>query len=148
MTDDMDFRELDIVRIFDAPRQLVWDAWTDPDRLALWWGPAGMHTPRESVELDVRPGGAFRVTMVDEDGTEYPSDMVYNRVEPIGLLEYGWGDQRGIGGGAVTVTFEDLGDGRTELTNHFAGYTNDVMQGYMAQGTGEQFDKLAADLKK
>jgi uncharacterized protein YndB with AHSA1/START domain len=149
MTDDMTFRELDIVRVFDAPRQLVWDAWTDPDQIAQWWGPAGMHTPRESVELDVRPGGVFRITMVQTaTGAEFPSDMRFTQVQYPELLAYAWEGQRGIGGGSGTVTFKDLGGAKTEMTNHFAGYTNDVVQGYMVQGTNEQFDKLGAHLSR
>jgi uncharacterized protein YndB with AHSA1/START domain len=45
----VNFRELDIVRVFDAPRELLWRAWTDPDQISAWWGPANMHTPRETV---------------------------------------------------------------------------------------------------
>jgi uncharacterized protein YndB with AHSA1/START domain len=149
MTDDMTFRELDIVRVFDAPRQLVWDAWTDPDQIAQWWGPAGMHTPRESVELDVRPGGVFRITMVQSaTGAEFPSDMRFTQVVEPELLAYAWEEQRGIGGGSGTITFKDLGGAKTEMTNHFAGYTNDVVQGFMVQGTNEQFDKLGAHLSR
>jgi uncharacterized protein YndB with AHSA1/START domain len=148
MTDDMTFRELDIVRVFDAPRQLVWDAWTDPDQIALWWGPKGMHTPRESVELDLRPGGVLRLTMVmDATGAEFPSDMRFTQVDPPETLAYAWDEQRGLGRGAVTVTFKDLG-GKTELTNHFAGYTTDVIQGFMIQGSNEQYDKLGAYLTR
>ncbi|GAA2561831.1 SRPBCC family protein [Winogradskya consettensis] len=144
----MDFREIDIVRVFDAPRELVWAAWTDPDQLAAWWGPSGMTTPRESVEMDVRPGGVFRLTMVAPDGTEFPTDMRFTVVEPVATLGYEWDGQRGIGGGTATVTLKDLSDGRTELTNHFAGYTDDVVQGYMIEGTNQQFDKLAAFIKQ
>jgi uncharacterized protein YndB with AHSA1/START domain len=148
MTDEMTFRELDIVRVFDAPRELVWAAWTDPDQIAQWWGPAGMHTPRESVELDVRPGGVFRITMVQtETGAEFPSDMHFTVVDPTDTLAFEWEGQRGIGGGGATVTFKDLG-GRTEVVNHFAGYTSDVIQGFMVQGTNEQFDKLGVYLSR
>jgi uncharacterized protein YndB with AHSA1/START domain len=147
MTDDMTFRELDIVRIFDAPRELVWAAWTEPDQLAGWWGPDGMHSPRESIELDLRPGGVFRITMVQSaTGAEFPSDMRFTVVDPVTTLAYAWEGQRGLGGGAATVTFTDLGGRRTELVNHFAGYTNDVIQGFMVQGTNEQFDKLETAL--
>ncbi|GAA2626740.1 SRPBCC domain-containing protein [Paractinoplanes durhamensis] len=144
MTDEeMTFRELDIVRVFDAPRELVWRAWTDPGQICRWWGPAGMHTPRSTIELDLRPGGVFRLTMVtDDDGVEYPSDMRFTRVEEPELLEYEWDGQRGIGGGKSTITFTDLGGDRTEMTNHFAGYLTDMIQSYMLLGTNQQFDKL------
>jgi uncharacterized protein YndB with AHSA1/START domain len=149
MTDEMTFRELDIVRVFDAPPALVWDAWTDPDQIAAWWGPDGMTTPRESVELDVRPGGVMRLTMVQEGtGAEFPSEMRFTVVEPITTLAFAWEDQRGIGRGETTVTFKDLGGGKTEVTNHFAGYSTDVIQGFMVQGTNQQLDKLGAYLTR
>jgi uncharacterized protein YndB with AHSA1/START domain len=148
VTDEMTFRELDIVRIFDAPRQAVWDAWTDPDQLALWWGPAGMSSPRDRIEIDVRPGGVFAIVMVDAEGNEFPSDMRYTVVEPIERLGFAWEGQRGIGGGSATVTFKELGDGRTEMTDHYAGYTNEVVQGYMKQGSNQQYDKLTAHLAR
>jgi uncharacterized protein YndB with AHSA1/START domain len=144
----MTYRELDIVRVFDAPVQLVWDAWTDPDQIAAWWGPAGMHTPRESVEMDVRPGGVFRLTMVTGAGAEFPSDMRFTVVDPPRTLAYEWDGQRGLGGGSVTITLRDLGDGRTELTNHFAGHLTDAVQSFMREGTGQQLDKLAAYVRR
>jgi uncharacterized protein YndB with AHSA1/START domain len=144
----MNFREIDIVRVFDAPREVLWRAWTDPDQIALWWGPANMNTPRETVEMDVRPGGVFRITMVAEwDNSEYPSDMRFTRVEEPSVLEYEWDGQRGLGAGRSTITFKDLGDGRTEMTNHFAGELTDEIQSFMLTGTNQQFDKLAAYLK-
>lgn len=149
MTDEMTFREIDIVRICDAPREVVWRAWTDPDQLAAWWGPAGMRTPRDRVEMDVRPGGVFRVVMVqDETGAEFPSDMRFTKVDEPSLLEFEWDGQRGLGGGKVTVTFRDLGDGRTEMLDHFAGYLTDQIQSFMEQGAGEQYEKLNSFLTR
>jgi uncharacterized protein YndB with AHSA1/START domain len=59
-----------ITRIFDAPRELVWKAWTDPKHMAQWWGPQGFTNP--VCELDVRVGGAWRIVMRSSDGIEYP----------------------------------------------------------------------------
>jgi uncharacterized protein YndB with AHSA1/START domain len=146
--DEMTFREIDIVRVFDAPRQLVWAAWTDPDQLAQWWGPAALHTPRETVEIDLRPGGVFRLTMVMNDGSaEFPSDMRFTAVDPPEMLAFAWDAQRGLGAAEVTVTFKDLG-GKTELISHYAGYISDVIQSFMLQGTNEQIDKLVAHLAR
>jgi uncharacterized protein YndB with AHSA1/START domain len=125
---------------------VVWRAWTEPDQLAAWWGPAGMHTPRESVEMDVRPGGVFRLTMVTDDGgAEFLSDMRFTVVDPPETLGYEWDGQRGVGAGSTTVTFKDLG-GKTEVLNHYAGYLTDAIQGFMVQGTNQQLDKLTAHL--
>jgi uncharacterized protein YndB with AHSA1/START domain len=64
-------QELHIERVFDAPRELVWKAFTDPDELSQWFGPVGYHVPRESVEVDLRVGGHQKLTMVP-DSDEYP----------------------------------------------------------------------------
>ncbi len=60
-----------ITRIFDAPRAEIWRAWTDPDEAATWWHPRGVETPRDSVEIDARPGGTYRYTMIAPDGSTY-----------------------------------------------------------------------------
>jgi uncharacterized protein YndB with AHSA1/START domain len=56
--------QINITRVFDAPRELVFRAWTDPDHVAKWFGPAGVDAPRETVEIDLRVGGRFHLTMV------------------------------------------------------------------------------------
>lgn len=73
--------ELVFTRVFDAPRELVFKAWTDPKRVAAWWGPHGFTIPR--CELDVRPGGAIVIHMRGPDGSLYPTTGVYQEiVEP------------------------------------------------------------------
>jgi len=94
MTAD-DARGLTLTRTFDARRQLVWDAYTVPELLARWWGPSIMHTPLETITVDLRPSGPFRLTMVsDIDGTQYPSEMVIREVVPMfPLMEQGTNEQ-------------------------------------------------------
>jgi uncharacterized protein YndB with AHSA1/START domain len=70
--------ELVLTRIFDAPRELVFKAWTDPKIVAQWWGPHRFTNP--VCELDVRPGGAIRIHMRSPDGTVYPMTGVYQEV--------------------------------------------------------------------
>ena len=99
-------RRISITRVFDAPREEVWRAWTEPERIAQWWGKRGWSTPVSSVELDVRPGGVFRLNSInDEDGREMPMDAVYTEVVEPERLAFG----------TSSVTFADLGDGRTEM---------------------------------
>jgi len=137
------FREFTLTRVFDAPRELVWRAWTEPEQLARWWGPKGLSTPLATIEMDVRSGGVFRLTMVsDADGTKFPANMAFRDVVEFERLVFGWGEQRGLGSGEVTVTFTDLG-GRTEVTTHFAGYATDALFAGARAGWGEQLDKLA-----
>ncbi len=78
-------QELVLTRVFDAPRELVFKAWTDPKRVAQWWGPQGFTNP--VCELDARPGGAIRIHMRGPDGTVYPMTGVYQEVvEPERLV--------------------------------------------------------------
>src|SRR5512132_2026856 len=64
MTEAPTAQEITITRVFDAPRELVWKAWTEPDQLAAWWGARGWSTLRSTVTMEVRPGGRFHVTSV------------------------------------------------------------------------------------
>ncbi len=142
----MTLREFTLTHVLDAPRELVWRAWTEPEQLARWWGPEGITTPLQTIEMDVRPGGVFRLTMVlDADGSEFPSDMTFREVTEPERLVYGWEAQRGLGAGEVTVTFADLGD-KTEMTTHFAGYATDEVAEQAELGWAQQLDKLAAYL--
>jgi uncharacterized protein YndB with AHSA1/START domain len=128
-------REFTITRVYDAPRELVWRAWTDPEHMAAWFGPRGITTPRSTITVDLRPGGAFEFTMVsDEDGTEYPSGGTFVEVQAPERLV--WRD-RDIDL-LVTVTFADVGD-RTEMTCHVVGETGGA-EAY--DGWSTMFDKL------
>ncbi|HSU06834.1 MAG TPA: SRPBCC domain-containing protein [Acetobacteraceae bacterium] len=112
-------RELLVTRIFDAPRALVFRAWTEPERAASWWGPQGFTTL--SCRMDVRAGGGFRVSARAPDGTVHCKSGIYREVVvPERLVfTYGWEDaQGGLGHEMlVTVTFAEHGD-RTRLTLH------------------------------
>jgi uncharacterized protein YndB with AHSA1/START domain len=128
-------REFTITRVYEAPRELVWRAWTDPEHMAAWFGPRGITTPRSTITVDLRPGGAFEFTMVsDDEGTEYPSGGTFVEVQAPERLV--WRD-RDIDL-LVTVTFSDLGD-RTEMTCHVVGETGGA-EAY--DGWSTMFDKL------
>lgn len=68
-TPDVADRQVLITRVFDAPREQVFTAWTDPDEVAAWFGPAHMDTPRERIKIDLRVGGRYELTMVRRDGS-------------------------------------------------------------------------------
>jgi uncharacterized protein YndB with AHSA1/START domain len=112
-------RELVVTRILDAPRALVFKAWTEPDRAARWWGPQGFVTLY--CKMDARPGGTFRVCMRSPEGTEYWKRGVYREVvEPERLVfNFAWEDADGKPGHetVVTVTFAEHG-AKTKLTLH------------------------------
>ena len=82
-------RELVITRILDAPRELVFKAWTEPDRAIRWWGPRGFTTAH--YELDFRPDGAYRVCMRSPEGTEHSlHQAVFETVTARDLHQGGW----------------------------------------------------------
>jgi len=103
--------DLVLSRTFNAPRSLVFQAWTDPARVAQWWGPRGFTNP--VCELDVRPGGAMRIHMRGPDGTVYPMSGTYEEiVEPERIVFVGSaldGTGRPLFAVRHTVTFADHG---------------------------------------
>ena len=147
-----------ITRIFDAPRELVWKAWTDPQYVMQWWGPKGFTAP--VCKIDFRVGGKFLCCMRSPDGQEgwnageyheivpyerivssmYFSDPDGNKIDPaqLGIEHEAIEDARDV------TLFEDLGDGRTKLT--FIG--NEPMESAknsgQLEGWNQILDKLAA----
>lgn len=109
--------ELTYRRVHRAPPELLFDCMTTPEHLAHFWGPAGTTTPVENIVIDLRPGGAFETTMVsDADGGTYTMRAVYTEVGRPHRL--GWIEPGVEGGMRTTITFTDLGDGRTEVITH------------------------------
>lgn len=112
-------RDVVLSRVFEAPRELVWKAWTEPARLAAWWGPHGFSNP--ACEVDLRPGGAIRIDMRGPDGTVYPMTGIIREVVPPERLVFSSAALDPAGRPLFevlnTVTFEPAG-GRTLLTVH------------------------------
>lgn len=113
-TDTSD-REISTVRIFEAPRELVWQAWVKPEHVIHWWGPNGFTNTIEAME--VRAGGIWKFVMHGPDGVDYPNRIAYIEViEPEKLVyAHGSDDSDQPGDFLVTVIFKDL-DGKTELS--------------------------------
>jgi uncharacterized protein YndB with AHSA1/START domain len=111
--------EFTITRTFDAPKEAVWAAWTDPDQICKWFGPKGLHTPRDTVEVDLRPGGIWKATMVGDDtGTEYPATFEYREIDEPNKLVLKASrpdDRHKLDGAVCTITFEET-DGKTLMT--------------------------------
>ena len=113
-------REVTITRIIDAPRELVFKAWTDPKHMAQWWGPRYFTNP--ICEMDVRPGGAILIHMRGPDGVIYPMKGVFHEiVEPERLVftSSAFDDEQGspLIESLTTVTFAEH-EGKTKLTVH------------------------------
>ncbi|HZI56836.1 MAG TPA: SRPBCC domain-containing protein, partial [Verrucomicrobiae bacterium] len=109
-------REIITSRLIDAPREVVWEAFTDPEQVVLWWGPNGFTTTIEV--MDVRVGGQWRHTMHGPDGTDYPNASIFQEViKPERIVySHGGGKEGGPGAGFIaTWTFEAQGN-KTLLT--------------------------------
>jgi uncharacterized protein YndB with AHSA1/START domain len=157
-------REFVITRVFDAPRELVFQAWTDRTLVTQWWGPHGFTNP--VCEMDVRPGGAYRIVMRSGEGVDYPVKGVYREiVEPERLVMTDdcsehpaeWHDlvnpNRPKGRPTLealsTVTFEDL-HGKTKLTVRTlfesAAIRDAMLKMGMTEGWGQSLERLASCL--
>ena len=136
--------EITITRVYAAPREAVWQAWTDPRQIAAWWGKRGWRTPPESVTLDVRPGGAFRLTSIsDADGSEMRHDGVYREVVEPERLVFTISDQPGEAAyELVTVVLVDAGDGRTQMRFEQRGHMRPEQYDRTKQGWGKFFDRI------
>jgi uncharacterized protein YndB with AHSA1/START domain len=109
-------REIVISRVFDAPLEMVWDAWTDPNQVVKWWGPRGFTTTIH--EMDVRPGGVWHHTMHGPDGANYPGKSVFAEVikhKRIDLTHSGGKEGGPSANFHSTWTFEVEGD-QTKVT--------------------------------
>ncbi|EQA36019.1 hypothetical protein LEP1GSC047_0363 [Leptospira inadai serovar Lyme str. 10] len=80
ITTRIEGKEFIVSRVFDAPRDLVWKAWTEPERMAKWWGPKGFILG--VIKLDLRPGGVFHYSMKSPDGFEMWGKLVYREITP------------------------------------------------------------------
>jgi uncharacterized protein YndB with AHSA1/START domain len=145
-------RELTLTRVFAAPRELVFRAWTDPGHVARWWGPMGFTNP--VCDWDARPGGAIRVHMRGPDGVVYPMAGVFHEVVPPERLVFTSTAMEDAEGNPQlevlnTVTFAEQ-DGKTTLTVHAvvvkAGPAAAGALGGMEEGWNQSLDKLGAEV--
>jgi uncharacterized protein YndB with AHSA1/START domain len=142
--------EVVMTRVFNAPRKLVFEACTQAEHMSQWWGPGEYSMP--VCEMDARPGGTYRMVQRAPDGNEYPFRGEFREVVPpervvMTQIFEPYADHPML----VTVTFEDLGDGRTRLTDHMLFDTvesrDGTMQAGMESGARESYDRLADHLE-
>lgn len=152
--------ELVLERVFDAPRELVWRAWTDPEQLVQWWGPHEFTTPY--CTIDLRVGGEIRFCMRNSQYGDFWSGGVYQVIDPPSRIvvtdyftdEHGnkvpathYGMSEGLPDEAtISVEFEDIGDGKTKLTlrHGLPSWLPETAEA--AEGWSQSFEKLAAYL--
>ncbi|MDQ1654300.1 MAG: hypothetical protein QOI35_3500 [Cryptosporangiaceae bacterium] len=147
MSDTAPTEELVITRLFDAPRELVYRAFTEPDQLAAWFGPIGWSVPRDSVSIDVRVGGHQKFTMVNDANPDMnsPVTATFTEVVPNELLAGGEDVEHipGLGGAksfSLRLEFHDEG-GKTRLVLRQGPYTAE-MESQARVGWTESFTKL------
>ncbi len=144
-------REIVIERLLNAPRELVFETWTNPKHIDNWWGPNGFINKTES--MDVKPGGKWKYTMKSSDGTIFPNLISYIKVVKPELLEYWHGsDENNPDEFHVTVTFEDA-NGKTKLTMRSlfktAAERRRVVEEYGAiEGGNQTINKLSDYVEK
>jgi uncharacterized protein YndB with AHSA1/START domain len=124
-----DGREVQIVHVFDAPRERVFQAWTDPDEVSRWWAPAGFEVAPGSVQIEVQVGGRFDLTMIDpRDGTAYPmrARILELEVPKVIVLKTDPIPEVGIPHPTINrVTFEAVGQ-QTRMTFTAGPYPDEV----------------------
>lgn len=115
MTSPTKDRTIQVSREFDAPRELVFDAFTDPDKIGQWWGPNGFTTTTKSMEF--RVGGEWIFTMHGPDGTDYPNRIMYTEINRPYLIKYDHSGNRPDEEVHFqqTITFEDV-NSQTKVT--------------------------------
>jgi uncharacterized protein YndB with AHSA1/START domain len=131
-----------ITRIFEAPRERVWREWTEPEAFADWFGGPQCAVPIDSVAMEVRPGGAWRLTMmIDSHPIHWHGEYV--EVDEPERLVFLVSDQPGDDRyERVTVDLTDLGDGRTEMRFEQRGHLGPEHYEHTKSGWGGFFDRI------
>ena len=135
-------RDIVITRTFDAPRDIVFRAWTDPEQMRQWWGPKEF--TGTASEIDLRPGGAWRACMRPPDGVDHWTRGVFHVIDaPARLvMSFAW-DTPDAFETLITLNFEGEGD-KTTMTFHQGIFETPGSHNGHREGWEETFEKLAA----
>jgi len=151
MSEKNNSNEIKITRVYDAPVKLVWDAWTDPEKVKKWWGPRGFTLTHKSKDL--RAGGHWSYTMHGPDGKDWPNKTVYYEVIPFQKLVYDHGgndDQPPMF--RVTALFSEVQGNKTKLEMTMAFPSAEIAREsrkFIKQASGDStWDRLAEYLEK
>jgi uncharacterized protein YndB with AHSA1/START domain len=145
-------REIVLCRVFDAPRELVFRAWTEKERLCAWFGPKGFTC--DTREIDIRVGGRWRFDMIAPDGKRWDSRMVFLELKAPEKIVFDHGSDMDDDPNRfhVTITFDSQGDGKTVVTMrqlHPTKAQRDATVGFGAVELGyTTLDKLAENLRR
>jgi uncharacterized protein YndB with AHSA1/START domain len=165
MTDNNQTHNVEVTRIFDAPVEKVWQAWSDPEYVRQWWGPTGFTCPL--AEMDFREGGTSLVCMrapQEYGGQEMYNTWTYHKIDPKNRIEFinHFTDkdrtkldpaQMGMPPGIPkevphVITFKNLDGNRTEMTVTEHGYTSEQARDLSKLGMEQCLDKMAAIFEK
>ena len=142
MSDSASTGEMTYRRVHQAPPELLFDCMTQPEHLTHFWGPTGTSTPLDGITVDLRPGGTFETVMVsDADGSQYTMRAVYVEVQRPGRLV--WTEPDVEGGMTTTITFTDLGGGRTEVVTHQTNVPEPFLAPEAQAGFATSLDRFA-----
>lgn len=141
-------REIVIERVFDAPRTLVFEAWTKPEHVAHWWDPSGAQLA--VCEIDLRPDGAFRFVNSGPEGAKYPFCGFYREITPPSRLIIGGPSPISQGESVCTLAFSE-NDGKTTLVMTFLCQSradrDALLQMRVDEGTAQTLENLAGYLR-
>ena len=145
-------QEATVTHVFEAPRQELWKYFTEPELFAEWFGTPPYTARASTVSMDLRPGGAWRATMVHEsDGSELPFRGTFGEiVAPERVVQFfeDVNDPSNELVETLTTTLVDLGDGRTEATYHQVGHMPAEQYRAVEQGVAGFYDRLAEQLAR
>jgi len=135
---------LTLKRVFNAPPQKVFNAWTDPKEVALWYGPEGF--TNEVHEFNLVEGGVYRLTMHSPKGDQYTLRGVFKLIQPYEKLILTWQWEKGLDGGesnetTVTVDFKSADEG-TEMTLTHEGFIDEEARKNHEMGWSSSFNDL------
>jgi uncharacterized protein YndB with AHSA1/START domain len=135
-------RDLVVTRVFTAPPELIWSAFTDPEQIVKFFGPAATEIPLDTVTVDLRIGGTFALVMVNtENGDHYPMDAKYTELVTNERIVF-----ETTGGITGSIQLTDLGDGETEVRwSSRTEFTDELWEGATV-GTNQAIDQLGEHL--
>lgn len=139
-------REIVSTRVFDVPRELVWEAFRDPDRLKHWWGPNGFTNTIQ--EFDLKPGAKWRLIMHGPGGAEYHNKSTF--IEVVKPARVVFQHEEPIHGFRMTMTFDDE-NGKTKVTWRMLFESAEEfarVKAFIVDANEQNFDRLAEQLKK
>lgn len=139
-------REVVTVRTFEHRQKLIFEAWTNPDRLKNWWGSNGFTNTFH--EFDLRPGGMWRFTMHEPDGTNYPNESIFVRIEAPELIIFDHLSQPQF---QIVATFDELQETKTRLTFRMifkSAEQCNALRSFVQGKNEENFDRLELELQR